>query len=85
MNGKRRAAGPATTKVAKPVRTRKQKLARLGKWALLVGLVGTLLAVGTFVALYQVVEVPDRNEDFQTETSFVIYNDAKTELGRFAK
>ncbi len=37
-----------------------------------------------FVFLYQTIEIPDPNEDFQTQTSFVYYSDGKTELGRFA-
>ena len=32
--------------------------------------------------LYQTIDIPDPNEDFETQTSFVYYNDGKTELGR---
>ncbi len=84
MSGKRRAAGPPVTKKASAPRTRKQKLKRVGKWFLIVGLVGTLLAAASFVVLYQAIEVPDPNEDFQTETSFVYYSDGETELGKYA-
>ncbi len=38
----------------------------------------------SFVFLYQTIDIPDPNEDFQTQTSFVYYADGKTELGRFA-
>ena len=61
-----------------------RRLLRVGKWALIVGLVCSVLAVGSFVFLYQSIEVPDPNEDFQTQTSFVYYADGKTELGRYA-
>ncbi len=87
MPGKRRAAGPPVTKPAAKKgtpRTRKQKLLRVGKWVGLVGLVFVLMAAGSFVFLYQTIDVPDPNEDFQTQTSFVYYNDGKTELGRYA-
>ena len=43
-----------------------------------------LLAAGGFVFLYQSIDIPDPNEDFQTQTSYVYYNDGKTELGTFA-
>ena len=34
--------------------------------------------------LYQAIDVPDPNEDFETQTSFVYYSDGKTQLGQFA-
>jgi membrane peptidoglycan carboxypeptidase len=46
------------------------------------GLVAAALLA--FVIAYQAVDIPDPNEDFQTETSFVYYADGKTELGEFA-
>ncbi|QZY30983.1 penicillin-binding protein [Nocardioides coralli] len=51
---------------------------------MILGLVGTLLGVGSFVVLYQAIDVPDPNEDFETQTSFVYYSDGKAELGQFA-
>ena len=51
-----------------------------GCWHRRAGLRGSL-AAGPFVFLYQTIDVPDPNEDFQTETSFVYYADGKTELG----
>ena len=84
MSGKRRAAGPPVTKKAAAPRTRKQKLKRVGKWLLIVGLVSSLLAAAGFVVLYQAIEIPDPNEDFQTETSFVYFSDGETELGKYA-
>ena len=40
--------------------------------------------MGGFLVLYQAIDVPDPNEDFETQTSFVYYNDGKTQLGTFA-
>lgn len=85
MSGKRRAAGPAVTKTQKRPRTRKEIALRVGKWLLIVGLVGSLLAVAGFVFLYQTIDIPDPNEDFETQTSFVYYSDGKTELGKYAE
>ncbi|HYF73970.1 MAG TPA: transglycosylase domain-containing protein, partial [Nocardioides sp.] len=90
MSGKRRAAGPASkttgaSKAAKPPRTRKQKVLRVAKWTGLVGLVGLLLASVGFVVLYQSIDIPDPNKDFQTETSFVYYSNGKDEVGTFAE
>ncbi len=84
MSGKRRASGPAQTK--KPQRPAKggSRWRRVVIWLLALGLVGALLGVGSFVVLYQTIDVPDPNEDFETQTSFVYYNDGKTQLGTYA-
>ncbi|NHC22468.1 penicillin-binding protein [Nocardioides sp. IC4_145] len=81
---KRRAAGPAVKKAPKPARTRKQKVWRVARWFLALGLVGALLLGAAFVVLYQTIDIPDPNEDFETQTTFVYFDDGKTELGRFA-
>ena len=57
---------------------------RVLTWLLALGLVGALLAVGSFVVLYQSIDVPDPNEDFETQTSFVYYNDGETQIGTYA-
>ena len=51
---------------------------------LIIGLVCSLLGVAAFAIAYAVTDIPDPNEDFQTQTSFVYYSDGKTELGRYA-
>ncbi len=87
MSGKRRASGPPVTKKSTPKRpaSRRDRMKRAGKWALIVGLVGTLIAVASFAFLYATVDVPDNpNEAFETQTTYVYYNDGKTEAGRFA-
>ena len=48
------------------------------------GLVGSLVAVAGFIVLYQAIDVPDPNKDFETQTTFVYYADGKDELGKFA-
>ena len=89
MSGKRRAAGPAAknaaaSKSSKRPRTRKQKVWRVAKWFLIVGVVMALLGVAGFVYVYQSTEIPDPNKDFETQTSFVYYSDGDTEVGSYA-
>ncbi len=84
MSGKRRAAGPAVTKKPQRPLSRRDRAKKAGKWVLIVGLVCSLLGVAAFAVAYAVTDVPDPNEDFQTQTSFVYYDDGKTELGRYA-
>ena len=91
MSGKRRAAGPAQNSApakkgaqTKRPRTRKQQVWRVAKWLLIVGLVGSLVAAGGFFYAYQTTDIPDPNEDFKTQTSFVYYSDGKTEVGSYA-
>ncbi|MEJ7832877.1 MAG: transglycosylase domain-containing protein [Nocardioides sp.] len=54
------------------------------KWTSIVGLVGALLMAATFVVLYNSIDIPNENEGFLDETSFVYYADGKAELGSFA-
>ncbi len=58
---------------------------RLLKWGLLTGLVFFLLGTAAFAYGYMATDIPDPNEDFQTETTIVYYANGKTELGRFAE
>ena len=58
---------------------------RILKWVLLTGLIGFLLGTAAFAYGYMATDIPDPNEDFQTETTIVYYADGKTELGRFAE
>ena len=96
MSGKRRASGPAVTKKkpssstsgksgksGKPASTR-SRWKKAGIWLLVLSLVGALLGVGAFIVLYQTIDVPNPNKDFETQTSFVYYSDGKSELGQFA-
>ena len=69
----------------KKVRTRGAKIRRVLMYVLVVGLVGVLMAAGGFVYLYKTTKLPDPNTDFETNTSFVYYDDGETELGQYAK
>ena len=95
MTGKRRAPGPAVKKTAASgtpaqggkggePRSWKQRGLWVLKWGTVAGLVMALIAGGAFFYLYQTVEIPDPNEDFETQTSLIYYADGKTELGSFA-
>ncbi len=88
MAGKRRAEGPpSTTRPSKDEnepKSTKQRLLKVGKWAGIAFLVLSLIAVGGFIVLYRSIDIPNPNEDFQTEASHIYYADGKTELGRFA-
>ncbi|MGY2701178.1 transglycosylase domain-containing protein [Nocardioides sp. HB32] len=81
MSGKRSAPSKSA---AKRPRTRKQKVLRLAKWLGIAFLAFALVAVGGFVVLYKMIDIPDPNQDFLTQTSKIYYADGKTELGDFA-
>jgi membrane peptidoglycan carboxypeptidase len=57
----------------------------VAKVLLVLGVVGALVAAAAFFVLYQAIEIPDTNEDFETQTSLVYYDDGKSELGRYAE
>ena len=84
LSGKRRASGPAQTKTPQRPPKRGSRLRRVLTWLLALGLVGALLAVGSFIVLYQAIDVPNPNDDFETQTSFVYYSDGKSEIGTYA-
>ncbi len=88
--GKRRAEGTATTRPRSSSpgspkrRTVRERVGRAVLVLLALGLVGTLLAVLAFVVAYRSIDIPDPNEDFLTETSFVYYADGESVVGEFA-
>ncbi|MFC5731255.1 MULTISPECIES: transglycosylase domain-containing protein [Nocardioides] len=88
--GKRKAPDSTTKrttsrkKANRPPRTRKQKLKRLGLWALVTAVVMGLVGVGAFYVVYRSVDIPNPNEEFLTETTSVYYAGGKAELGEFA-
>jgi membrane peptidoglycan carboxypeptidase len=84
LSAKRRATGPAKTRKPKRPGTTKRRLLRVLKWGLIAALVGSLCLIGTFVYLYKTTSIPNPNEDFQTQTSFVFYSDGKSEVGQYA-
>jgi membrane peptidoglycan carboxypeptidase len=58
---------------------------RLLKWFGLAVLAFFLLGAAAFAVGYTSTDIPDPNQDFQTQTTFVYYADGKTEIGRFAE
>ena len=71
-------------KAGKAPKGKHPRLRKTAKWLGISGLVLALFAAAGFVVLYQAIDVPDPNEDFETQTSFVYYADGKTQLGRYA-
>ncbi len=57
---------------------------RIGITALILFLVAGLMGMGTFLYLYSTTDLPDPNEDFTTNTTFIYYNDGRNELGSLA-
>ncbi len=89
MSAKRRADGPAVTKQPSGGRNgapghSRSRLRRVLKWLLIVGVVLALLGACSFVVLYNAIDIPDPNEDFEAQTTKVYYADGKAEVGQFA-
>src|SRR5688572_24643371 len=71
---KRRADGPPVKRrPTKPTRTRGERTRGILKKLLVLGVVGLLVVTGVFVVLYQTIEIPDENEAFKAQTTFVYY------------
>ena len=73
--GKNRKGGP---------KKERSRGARIVRGLLLAGLAFFLVGVGAFAYVYAATDIPDPNEDFEAQTTFVYYADGKTEIGRFA-
>ncbi len=77
----------SSTRRSKPTKqklTRKQKVKRFftifGITVLSLLLIGT---AGTFLA-YELIKLPDPNADFQSQTTFIYYNDSETKMANLA-
>jgi membrane peptidoglycan carboxypeptidase len=57
---------------------------RLLKWTGIALVMFIIAGIGTFVLAYTMIDIPDPNEDFTTETTEVYYSDGKHLLGTFA-
>ena len=76
---------PAPTRARRAAKKKPQsRRRRILKWVLLAGLVGLILGAAAFAVAYATTDIPNPNEEFQTQTTYVYYADGKTELGRFA-
>ena len=54
------------------------------RWVGAVSVSGFVVGAITFFALYQIIDIPDANADFETQTTNVYYSDGKHKLGTFA-
>lgn len=77
-----RARGASTPK--KKRRTRGQKVGRFFGVLAIVVAVGLVAGVGALAIGYSRTTIPDPNKDFTTNTTFVYYNDGKTQLSTLA-
>jgi membrane peptidoglycan carboxypeptidase len=84
LNGKRKSAGPTEKKSKAAGGRGGGRVRRVLKWLLVIGLVGALVMAAGLIVLYKSTDIPNPNEDFQAQTSFVYYADGKNELGKFA-
>lgn len=57
---------------------------RLLRWLLFLLALGVIAAIAVVALLYVLIDVPDPNADFKTETTKVYYSDGKSQLGSFA-
>ncbi|UUZ61113.1 transglycosylase domain-containing protein [Nocardioides sp. B-3] len=81
---KRRADGPPVTR--RPIKSQKtagQRARGPAKVLTIFGVVGALIAVGLFFVLYKAISIPEPNEAFKAQTTFVYYSGGKDELGTY--
>ena len=58
---------------------------KIVRWLALLTVGGFLFGAILFFVLYQLIDIPSANADFQTQTTKVYYADGKSELGEFAE
>lgn len=90
--GPRRSTTPGGASAATPrkgARSRKGKKPgrgrRIAKWLGILALLGLLLGGGAAFAVYNAIEIPDPNRDFQAQSSQVYYQGGKAPIGSFAE
>ena len=54
------------------------------RWVAALSVSGFVVGAVVFFALYQLIDIPDANSDFETQTTNVYYSDGKHRLGTFA-
>src|SRR5687768_13278819 len=54
------------------------------RWVAALSVGGFVLGAIVFFILYQFIDIPDPNADFQTQTTNVYYSDGKHRIGTFA-
>ena len=70
-------------KKPKPAKKKRNPWLRALGWFFGVLVILGFAGVAAVVVAYTRIEIPDYNADFRTNTTFVYYNDGKTELGSF--
>ncbi|WP_243395290.1 transglycosylase domain-containing protein [Nocardioides currus] len=81
---KRRADGrPVTRRPNKPKKTAGQRARGILKKLAILGVVGLLILSGILVVLYQAIAIPEPNEAFKAQTTFVYYSGGDEELGTY--
>ena len=80
---KRRADGPAVKRRPKKQRSTGDRVRSALKVFLVLGVVGALVATGAFFVLYKAISIPEPNEAFQAQTTFVYYKYGKEQLGTY--
>ncbi len=83
--GSRNGGGRSTSGRKGPRGQQRSLGRRVLKWGLLAGLGAVVLGVLGFAFVYATTDIPDPNEEFQAQTTFVYYENGKNELGRFAE
>lgn len=58
---------------------------KIVRWLALLVVSGFLFGAILFFVLYQLIDIPSANADFQTQTTKVYYDDGKSELGEFSE
>ncbi|MEJ7773191.1 MAG: transglycosylase domain-containing protein, partial [Nocardioidaceae bacterium] len=57
---------------------------KTAKWGAIVGFTGALLGAIAVYVTYKMIDIPDPNKDFQTQTTTVYFSDGKHVIGQFA-
>ncbi|MEA5052278.1 MAG: transglycosylase domain-containing protein, partial [Propionicimonas sp.] len=83
MADPKRAAAKRSASRGKTKKKRRSPWLRVLGWTGLGLAVLALLGITAVVIAYGTVKIPDQNADFKTNTTFVYYNDGKTQLGSF--
>ncbi len=67
-----------------PPPKKKSLIRRLLKWTAIFTVLMMLAGIGAFFVAYSMIDIPNPNEDFTTQTTEVYYSDGKHLLGTFA-
>jgi membrane peptidoglycan carboxypeptidase len=80
---RRRRGSAARDKPVKPVKKPRSRMRRILKWTGIATVLTLIAGVAAFFIAYAAIDLPDPNEEFETQTTRVYYSDGKTLLGEF--